>query len=230
MYGKTIRKARFASLVVLFVALAASTALGQIIANPNQTPNTGGTVYTVPVPVIPQSNLTADQMKSIMLYRALQQRGSRGVRTGYPQFIPMGMGGMMPFPQAGAGNMQPQIDTSKQDAKLRRIEARKAAEEKKKAAKAAKAAKLKDAKAKKAAKPAAPAKDAQAANYSRVSPTALRRYVLARPLAVDQAPHLTARILVAQRRWQPRLSHVVVACQRRESASAAGMPTAVNPG
>jgi hypothetical protein len=171
MVGKA--SMRRATLLVVLVAIASGTALGQITSNPNKTPSTPGKdaptippVFTIPVPQAPQTNLTPDQMKSIMLYRALQQRGGRGVRTGYPQFIPMGMGGMMPYPQAGAGTgvVQPQVDTSKQDAKQRRIEARKAAEEKKKAAKAAKAAKLKDAKAKKAAKPAAPAKDDPPAN------------------------------------------------------------------
>lgn len=171
MVGKAIRYVRRGTMLALFVALASGTALGQITAKSNKTPATpkdaptAPPVFTIPVPQVPQTNLTPEQMKQIMLYRALQQRGGgRGVRTGYPQFIPMGMGGMMPYPQAGAGTVQPQVDTSKQDAKQRRIEARKAAEEKKKAAKAAKAAKLKDAKAKKAAQAAGPAKDTPPAN------------------------------------------------------------------
>jgi hypothetical protein len=119
---------------------------------------------------VPNQNLTPQQMQSLMMMRALQGRGRGQVRTGYPQFIPLGMPAMIPHPQAfqnnqgyagqnqaaGQGNPAagggdqngPPADAQAADApkssKEKRIEARKAAEERKQAAREAREAKIKE--------------------------------------------------------------------------------------
>jgi hypothetical protein len=88
---------------------------------------TQGTPTTLPAPVIPNqpvSQLTPDQLRNIMYLRALQSRGRRGVRTGYPQFVPFGnMGyggdfGMMPQQAVQPDATDPQT-TTKSSAKKR---------------------------------------------------------------------------------------------------------------
>jgi len=112
-----------------------------------------------------QQNLTPQQLQSIMMYRALQSRGSGRVQRGVPQFVPfgsLGFGGsaMQPYPAQQAGGVDPATaqsdrEAEKQAARERRIEALKAAAEKKKAAREARA------EARKAQRAADQAKDAK---------------------------------------------------------------------
>jgi hypothetical protein len=135
------------------------------------------------MPQVPNQNLTPEQWQMMMQMRMLQSRGGgRGVRTGYPQFIPLGMPAMTPYPQgnwagnqavapgnpsAAAGNENAeahpaapeQAGAARKSSKERRAEARKAAEEKKRAAREAREAKIKE----KAAK----AKEAKAARLGK---------------------------------------------------------------
>jgi hypothetical protein len=102
---------------------------------------------TLPVPA--GSNLTPQQMQSIMQYRYLQSRGRGQVRTGYPQFVPFGQPGMGMFPDGG-GMAAPEEEpaTTRKSSTQKRIEAKKAAEEKKRATRDAQKAKAKKKKAK----------------------------------------------------------------------------------
>jgi hypothetical protein len=125
----------------------------------------GGTPVPFPglkIPQMPNQNLTPEQWQMMMQMRMLQSRGSgRGIRTGYPQFIPFGM----PFGQANWAGNQPagganaaaggtnqtagqdanaeQAGAPRKSTKERRAEARKAAEQKKRAAREARDAKMK---------------------------------------------------------------------------------------
>jgi len=102
---------------------------------------------TLPVPA--GSNLTQQQMQSIMQYRYLQSRGRGGVRTGYPQFVPFGQPGMGMFPDGGGmAAPEEQPATTRKSSTQKRIEAKKAAEEKKRATRDAQKAKAKKKKAK----------------------------------------------------------------------------------
>jgi hypothetical protein len=166
-----VRDAAVGCLVGVALAALLSPAVGQITSkstNSGGATKAKGTVQTpsgfeIPVGNLPggNQNLTPEQIQSIMLYRALQARGGGQVRRGVPQFIPLGVPGMLPYPQAN-GTADPQADTGRKRSLEKRIEARKAAEEKKRAAREAKKAKQKDAAAKKAklrkqaADPAAP--------------------------------------------------------------------------
>lgn len=103
---------------------------------------------TLPVPA--GSNLTPQQMQTIMQYRYLQSRGRGQVRTGYPQFVPFGQPGMGMFPaDPGMAVQEEDPPTTRKSATQKRIEAKKEAEEKKRASRDAQKAK---AKAKKKAK------------------------------------------------------------------------------
>ena len=86
--------------------------------------------------------MTPEQIKELYWLRALQSRGSRGVRTGYPQFVPFGGPGFSGFPMPNA--QQPAAPTSVDQKKAAREEkkrlAREKAEAKKTAAEKAKAA------------------------------------------------------------------------------------------
>lgn len=128
------------TLVMLFSL--ATQALGQFTQSPtnqngtNQNgttgvPATGGVPIAIPQPgtAVPQNQLTPEQMKNIMMMRALQNRGGRGqVRTGVPQNIGLGPQGTMPFD--GGGYDQSDTSTRKSSSQ-RRAEARAAREEQK---------------------------------------------------------------------------------------------------
>jgi hypothetical protein len=107
---------------------------------------TGNLPLAIPVPsgLSPEAlkQLTPEQLQTMMLYRALQSRSGGQVRRGIPQFIPLGMPGMMPYPQATPA-ADAQADTPRKSSLEKRIAARKAAEEKKRAAREAKKAKAK---------------------------------------------------------------------------------------
>jgi hypothetical protein len=115
------------------------------------TPGNNGNTGNVPAFQFPGTNLppgmqslTPDQVRSIMMYRALQSRGgtSGQVRTGVPQFIPFApLGFYNPQATGAVDPQQQQADAKKQSARERRIAARKAAEEKKRAAREAAKAK-----------------------------------------------------------------------------------------
>jgi len=138
------------ALSLLAVAAYAAPAGGQLVGNAaakakatSKSGNGGSVIDQSGVNNLPNRQLTPEQMQSIMLYRALQSRGRGQVRTGVPQFIPLGMGGFVPIPQTAAPADQ-QPDTAKKSSLEKRIEARKAAEEKKRAAREAKKAKAKE--------------------------------------------------------------------------------------
>ncbi|MGD9723100.1 MAG: hypothetical protein AB7O59_16985 [Pirellulales bacterium] len=139
--------------------------------------NNGAVKPVIPGTIVPGGQtMTSEQMQAIMMYRALQMRGRGRVRTGMPQFIPLGgmgydeqqfqqqqqmMNGAGGGAGGGGGSADP-ADAKKQEIKQRRIEARKAAEEKKRAAREAAKAKARQ---KAAARPAKNnAADAQGAN------------------------------------------------------------------
>ncbi len=136
-----------------------ASAVAQAFANPLSNSNAANTGSGLPLPngnsitlptAIPgaQQNLTSQQLQSIMMYRALQSRGSGRVQRGVPQFLPfgsMGFGGNAMLPNAAqqAGGADPDAAQSDRDAAKqaaqKRIEALKAAAEKKKAAREARA-------------------------------------------------------------------------------------------
>ncbi|HEX3726506.1 MAG TPA: hypothetical protein VHV08_09705 [Pirellulales bacterium] len=96
------------------------------------------------------NGMSGQQLQSMMYMRAMQGYGRGGVRTGYPQNIPLGdPGGYAPDNDDGSANQQ---STTKQ-----KVEARKAREEQKRAAREG----AKNKKAKAAKKPVK--KEAQAA-------------------------------------------------------------------
>ena len=167
-----LHRFRFAFCAVLAILPAVALADSNGVVSGNTTAN--GTanvpVITLPgtnLPGLAQQNLSSQQMQSIMMFRALQSRGSGRVRTGYPQFIPLGGPGFFPYAQqaVGAGDpQQQQVDDERQAKIERRIAARKAAEEKKRAARvAAKARNLAKAVEAKQAKAAQADRDADAA-------------------------------------------------------------------
>jgi hypothetical protein len=82
--------------------------------------------------------MTPEQIRDVYRLRALQSRGNRGVRTGYPQFVPYGPAGMMGFPAFGTQNVQPQpAGKSSAQKRAAREEKKRAAREKAEAKKAA---------------------------------------------------------------------------------------------
>jgi hypothetical protein len=119
-----------------------------------------------------QTQLTPQQLMGIAQLRALQSRGrGRGVRTGYPQFVPMGPQNMMGSPMLDGDPSQSAGGEAKTSTQ-RRMEARQAREEQKRAArddaKAKGAAKGKNAKNVKNAK----AKNAKVAQKAQAEPQA----------------------------------------------------------
>jgi hypothetical protein len=114
-----------------------------------------------------QTQMTPDQIRSLMWLRALQSRGSgRGVRTGIPQFVPFGaMGANSGFGQVPQQTTQPKTDdpdakkktSAQKKAELRaeREEKQREAREKAKQKREA-AAKARADKAKAARQPATP--------------------------------------------------------------------------
>jgi hypothetical protein len=134
-------------IAVLALALPSQSASAQIATGNANAANAaaanGGTLVPGVGTLPGQTQLTPQQLMGIAQLRALQSRGrGRGVRTGYPQFVPMGPQNMMSPPvlnsSQGTGG---EAKTSTQ----RRMEARQAREEQKRAARD-------DAKAKGAAK------------------------------------------------------------------------------
>jgi len=130
------------TLVVVLLCLA-TQAFGQFTRSPttqngtnqngaNGVPAAGGVPIAIPQAGagVPQNQLTPEQMQSIMMMRALQNRGGRGqVRTGVPQDIGLGpQGGTMPLD--GGGYNQSDSSTRKSSSQ-RRAEARAAREEEK---------------------------------------------------------------------------------------------------
>ena len=102
-----------------------------------------------PGTVVPNpSQLSPQQLQSMMLMRAMQNGGRHQVRTGIPQNIPLGNIGMM----GGGAPLQMPVDTkpaatAKKSTSKKKLDAQAAREEKKRAAKeAAKAKKEKAAK------------------------------------------------------------------------------------
>ncbi|MEX2112429.1 MAG: hypothetical protein WD845_04545, partial [Pirellulales bacterium] len=99
--------------------------------------NSGGGSVFLPSNIPPgQQNLTPEQLRSIMVYRALQSRGSGQVRRGVPQFVPFGSLGFdnsaqtTQGPQVGgvdpAATPNSQRDANKEAARQKRIETLKA--------------------------------------------------------------------------------------------------------
>lgn len=119
--------ARAMCLAAMMVCLAAVPAAAQFTTLPNNgdnstpiiPPGVGGTATG-----IPQTQLTPQQLQSIMMMRALQGRSRGQVRTGVPQFIPMQPGGM-PNPYDGTGFDDGYVPTTRSSAQ-RRMEARQA--------------------------------------------------------------------------------------------------------
>lgn len=108
------------------VLLAPTTASAQFTKGKPQAPIApqfpAGAVQT------PDASMTPAQIQSLYLLRALQSRGSRGVRTGVPQFVPFGGPGFMSGPMYPMQNVQPQATSSSTADK--RAAARAAREEK----------------------------------------------------------------------------------------------------
>ena len=126
--------------LAIFSALACSLAWlaprlsAQIVGNGsgiNQLPNGGMLPFGGMNQGLPGQNLTPQQLQSMMLMRAMQSRGRRGVQTGIPQSFPFGSPGFGAPPvelpsdsQASAGQ--------KTSSSQKRAEARKAREDQKK--------------------------------------------------------------------------------------------------
>ncbi len=92
----------------------------------------------------PTQNLTPQQMRSIMMYRALQSRGRGRVQRGVPQFIPFGRPAFFPYSQGTRVAEDRSADDAKSEARRQRlIEARKATEQKRRLAREARIAKAK---------------------------------------------------------------------------------------
>jgi hypothetical protein len=149
--------------VLLLVTIGVSAGRGQMATGqPPQVPN--------PAPAgQPASQLTPQQVRDILYLRALQSRGSgRGVRTGFPQFVPfgnMGYGGFGMMPQQVAQPQATDPQTTKKSSAQKRAELREKREEQKRIAREEAKKKREAAKAKAAAKKAQPATDpAPAAN------------------------------------------------------------------
>jgi hypothetical protein len=141
------------------VAALPATAAAQAFSNPNSNSNAANSGIALPNGnsiALPsslsgeQQKLSPQQLQSIMMYRALQSRGSGRVQRGVPQFVPfgsLGFGGstMQPSAAQQAGGADPAAaqsdhDAAKQAAREKRVEALKAAAAKKKAAREARAA------------------------------------------------------------------------------------------
>jgi hypothetical protein len=117
-------------------------------------------------PLAGQTQLTPQQALGIAQMRALS-RGRGQVRTGYPQYIPMGPENMMAAPVAGSNNTQ-QASAGKTSAQ-KRMDARQARDEQKKAAR--EDAKAKGAKGKNANAKNVKAKNAKVAKKVAAKPT-----------------------------------------------------------
>ncbi|HEY2892595.1 MAG TPA: hypothetical protein VGJ16_00220 [Pirellulales bacterium] len=147
-------------IAVLALALPSQWASAQIATGNANAANAaaanGGTLVPGIGTLPGQTQLTPQQLMGIAQLRALQSRGrGGGVRTGYPQYIPMGPQNMMGPPALGANSSQGTGGEAKTSTQ-RRMEARQAREEQKRAARD-------DAKAKGAAK-GKNAKNAKAKN------------------------------------------------------------------
>ena len=130
------------------------------------TPN-AGPVMVPGAQIVGPQQLTPQQALGIAQMRALA-RGRGQVRTGYPQYIPMGPQNMMGAPAAPAADMQ-QASSSKTSTQ-KRIEARQAREEQKRAAR--EDAKAKAAKGKNANGKNVKAKNAKVAKTANAKPAA----------------------------------------------------------
>ncbi|MEX0678257.1 MAG: hypothetical protein WD063_14345 [Pirellulales bacterium] len=122
-------RVRICSAAVIAFVLIAGEAGAQFTRRASDPPQSSQQAPPGAVDQLPDQ-LTPDQIKDILLLRALQSRGrsSRGVRTGVPQFVPFGNPGLSGFPVLPMQNAQPQA-TNKSSAK-KRTEARAARDEK----------------------------------------------------------------------------------------------------
>jgi hypothetical protein len=118
-------------------------------------------------PLAGQTQLTPQQALGIAQMRALS-RGRGQVRTGYPQYIPMGPENMTATPVGGPSNGQ-QVSGAGKTSAQKRMEARQARDEQKKAAR--EDAKAKGAKGKNANAKNLKAKNAKVAKKVASKPT-----------------------------------------------------------
>lgn len=164
-------------IAVLSLVLSGQWASAQIVTgNPNaaNAAAANGGMLVPGIGTLPgQTQLTPQQLMGIAQLRALQSRGrGRGVRTGYPQYIDMGPQNMMGPGLFDGGTTQTVGGAGEKTSAERRMEARQAREEQKRAArddaKAKNAAKGKNAKNVKNAK----AKNAKVAQKTETEPQA----------------------------------------------------------
>ena len=183
-----MRRASLGITTLAMLVMLSAVARAQFSTAPTTTPGTTGPANGInnggPLVIpgmgtssVPQTQLTPDQLQSIMMMRALQNRGRGQVRTGVPQFVPMGPQGMMGGFDDGSGAYDQSGGSVRKSSTQRRAEARQARDEQKRATaggdakskkakaeqlKAERAEKLKASKAKAKGKKA-PAKEKEAA-------------------------------------------------------------------
>lgn len=133
-----LRRSALAAVVLLLVFVSAASAQFNTNPNPNSLPNqmNNGQNLVIPSPIVPNGQLTPQQMQSIMMMRAMGGRRNN-VRTGYPQMVPQwgpgaGMPSLMP------ADDQPATAAATGSSSQKRAEAKRQRDEQKKAAREAK--------------------------------------------------------------------------------------------
>lgn len=127
--------------LMLTLAVGAAEASAQFTKkNPNATQLPTTLPANLPAGAVQGSTgqMSPEQVQQLYWLRALQSRGNRPVRTGYPQFVPFGGPGFSGFPGFPMPNaQQPAVQSSADQKKAAREEKKRIAREKAEAKKAA---------------------------------------------------------------------------------------------